>query len=111
MSKVRSERKPKAKPHARRRRLDRFVGPNDAAFLAEQIDAVATIMLALAERMEYFGGFNGLMVEHSREMAGASVIARTWAKEIRRPNPVVRGATESRTSPPRCSNSESGEVK
>ena len=89
MSKVRSERKPKAKPQVGRRRLDRFVGPNDAAFLAEQIDAVATIMLALAERMEYFGGFNGEMVKHSREMAGASVIARKWAKAIRRPNPKV----------------------
>lgn len=76
-----------ANQQARRRRLDRFVGPNDAEFLAEQIEAIATLMWALAERMEYFGGFNGLMVEHSREMAGASVIARTWAKEIRRPNP------------------------
>jgi hypothetical protein len=44
-------------------------------------------MWALAERMEYFGGFNGEMVKHSREMAGASVIARKWAKAIRRPNP------------------------
>ena len=86
MSKVRSERKPKAKPKAGRRRLDRFVGPNDAEFLAEQIEAIATLMWALAERMEYFGGFNCLMVEHSREMAGASVIARKWAKAIRRPN-------------------------
>ena len=94
MSKVRSERKPKAKPQVGRRRLDRFVGPNDAAFLAEQIDAVATIMWALAERMEYFGGFNGEMVKHSREMAGASVIARKWAKAIRRPNPVVSGPNQ-----------------
>jgi len=93
MSKVRSERKPKSKPEARRRRLDRFVGPNDAAFLAEQIDAVATLMWALAERMEYFAGFNSEMVKHSREMAGASVIARKWATAIRKPNPSHQGTT------------------
>jgi hypothetical protein len=94
MSKVRSERKPKAKPQARRRRLDRFVR-QDAGFLAEQIDAVATLMWALAERMEYFAGFNGEMVKHSREMAGASVIARKWATAIRKPNPTAdRRATE-----------------
>jgi len=59
----------------------------DADILAEQIDAVATLMWALAERMEYFAGFNGEMVKHSREMAGASVIARKWATAIRKPNP------------------------
>ena len=75
-----------SKPQARRRRLDRFVR-QDADFLAEQIDAVATLMWALAERMEYFAGFNGEMVKHSREMAGASVIARKWAVAIRKPNP------------------------
>lgn len=64
----------------------------DADFLAEQIDAVATLMWALAERMEYFGGFNGELVRHSREMAGASVIARKWAKEIRKPNPAENRA-------------------
>ena len=77
-----------SKPQARRRRLDRFVR-QDADFLAEQIDAVATLMWALAERMEYFAGFNGEMVKHSREMAGASVIARKWAVAIRKPNTEV----------------------
>ena len=73
---------------AGRRRLDRFVR-QDADFLAEQIDAVATLMWALAERMEYFTGFNGELVRHSREMAGASVIAKKWAVEIRKSNPTV----------------------
>lgn len=91
MSKVRSERKPKAKPQASRRRLDQFVR-QDADFIAEQIDAVATLMWALAERMEYFAGFNGEMVKHSREMAGASVIARKWATAIRKPNPTENRA-------------------
>jgi hypothetical protein len=47
-------------------------------------------MWALAERMEYFAGFNSEMVKHSREMAGASVIARKWATAIRKPNNAVR---------------------
>lgn len=83
---MKSERKTKDEPQASRRRLDRFVR-QDADFLAEQIDAVATLMWALAERMEYFAGLNGEMVKHSREMAGASVIARKWAAAIRKPNP------------------------
>ena len=76
----------KAEPQARRRRLDSVVR-RDADFLAEQIDAVATLMWALAERMEYFGGFNGEMVKHSREMAGASILAKGWASAIRKQNP------------------------
>ena len=80
----------KAKPQARRRRLDRFVR-QDADSLAEQIDAVATLMWALAERMEYFAGFNDEMFKHSREMAGASVNARKWAVAIRKPNTRLSG--------------------
>jgi hypothetical protein len=57
-------------------------------------------MWALAERMEYFAGFNSEMVKHSREMAGASVIARKWATAIRKPNPTghapARSAAEGR---------------
>ena len=55
----------------------------DAAFLADQIDAIATLMWALSERMEYYAGFNGKMNLHAREMAGASSIARTWSSAIR----------------------------
>jgi hypothetical protein len=56
----------------------------DMGFLADQVDAVATMMWALAERMEYYAGFNTELVSHSREMAGASTIARGWAKAIRK---------------------------
>ena len=65
---------------------------HDAAFLADQIDAVATLMWALAERMEYYAGFNGELNRHAREMAGASAIARGWAKAIRpMPNAALTG--------------------
>ncbi len=56
----------------------------DMCFLADQVDAVATTMWALAERMEYYAGFNAELVSHSREMAGASTIAKDWAKAIRK---------------------------
>lgn len=59
---------------------------DDADFLARQVDAVATIMWALAERMEYYGGLDAEMTRHAREMAGASVIAQGWAKAIRGKN-------------------------
>ena len=59
---------------------------HDANFLADQIDAVATLMWALAERMEYYAGFSGELNRHAREMAGASEIARGWAKAIRGEN-------------------------
>ena len=73
----------------KRKRARRKVPPlvrHDAHFLADQIDAVATLMWALAERMEYYAGFSGELNEHAREMAGASTIARGWAKAIRGPN-------------------------
>lgn len=53
-------------------------------WLAEQIDAVATMMLAVSERMEYYAGFKGELNMHAHEMAKASHIAKGWAKEIRK---------------------------
>ena len=93
--KHRSERRAKTSKLVVVRSLRQIVR-QDADFLAEQIDAVATLMWALAERMEYFAGFNGEMVKHSREMAGASVIARKWAAANRKPNPQISrdGGTE-----------------
>lgn len=58
--------------------------PNEATFLADQIDAVATLMWALSEQMEYYAGFSGELTTHAHEMAGASLIARGWARAIRR---------------------------
>ena len=72
----------------KRQRARRKATPlvQDATFLADQIDAVATLMWALAERMEYYAGFSGELNRHAREMAGASIIARGWAMAIRGTN-------------------------
>lgn len=75
---------------------------HDAMFLADQIDAVATLMWALAERMEYYAGFSGELNRHAREMAGASIIARGWAMAIRGTNSVQQGR-QSRTMSADCS--------
>lgn len=73
-----------------KRKLERRKVPplvrHDAEFLADQIDAVATLMEAMAERMEYYAGFRGELNQHALEMAGASAIARGWAYAIRNPN-------------------------
>lgn len=88
----------KTTPRRGKRTLPRIVR-HDADFLADQIDAVATLMWALAERMEYYAGFSGKMNKHAREMAGASAIARGWAKAIRpMPNTQAEGRA-SRTLP------------
>ena len=74
--------KPKTKKTIRKKPLTTFHKHN-LEFLAEQIDAVATIMWALAEHMESFTEFDGEIFKHSHEMAGASITARTWAEGIR----------------------------
>jgi hypothetical protein len=33
--------------------------------------------------MDYYGGFNGRMAEKSKELLGASKLARQWAKEMK----------------------------
>ena len=60
----------------------------DLQYVADELDTMATLMLGVAKRMEYLGGFNGEMCKHANELAGAATIARGWAKAIRakRPN-------------------------
>jgi uncharacterized protein Yka (UPF0111/DUF47 family) len=67
----------------RKRRKVTPVVRHDMSFLAKQIEDVATRMRALAERMEYYAGFNGELNKNAREMAGASMFVRELAKEIR----------------------------
>jgi hypothetical protein len=55
----------------KKKRITDALKQYDIGFLAEQIDAAATIMWALAERMEYYAGFSSLLNKRAREMAGA----------------------------------------
>ena len=57
---------------------------DEAARLADEIRAVATLMSGLAARMLYYGGLNERLRSHAGEMAGAAIIARGWAAAIRR---------------------------
>lgn len=74
--------------------LKRVVRPSvtDLQYVADELDAMATLMLGVAKRMKYIGGFNGEMSKHANELAGAATIARGWAKAIRakRPNAQVQ---------------------
>jgi hypothetical protein len=78
---------PKTKPRSSQQRV---VSPpvTDLQLVADELDAIATLMWGTAERMEYFGGFKGEMRQHAHELAGTATIARGWAKAIRarRPN-------------------------
>lgn len=51
--------------------------------VADELDAIATLMWGTAERMEYFGGFRGEMRQRAHELAGAATIARSWAMSMR----------------------------
>lgn len=52
--------------------------------LPDRLDWLAQQMRNVAAEMEYYGGFNAEIVEHSKELFGAANIARGWAKGIRR---------------------------
>jgi hypothetical protein len=58
-----------------------------AEHLAGWIDNVAALMHALSDQMKYYGknygGHNGRLVKHAREMAGAVRLMKGWAKVIR----------------------------
>ncbi len=58
--------------------------------IPDELEALATLMWSVAERMEYFGGFKGKMRTHAHQLAGAALIAREWAKEIRSETPRFR---------------------
>ena len=50
--------------------------------IARRLREVAAEMEQLGAAMDYYGGFNGRMACHGREMVGAAGIARDWAEEI-----------------------------
>lgn len=82
---------PKTHSTASRKRMVR-PPVTDLQYVADELDAMATLMWGVAERMEYFGGFKGEMRQHAHELARAATIARGWAKAIRakRPNAQVQ---------------------
>jgi hypothetical protein len=55
-----------------------------APVLPDRLDWLAQQMCNVASEMEYYGGFNTEIVEHSKELFGAANIALGWAKGIRR---------------------------
>jgi len=55
----------------------------DAELLAEQMEAAATIVWTVSEKMEYFAGFYPKTRDRPLRVAAMSVILRTWASEVR----------------------------
>jgi hypothetical protein len=56
---------------------------SDAEFLAEQMWALSTMMWTVAERMEYFAGFNPKLKQRAMHMAALSFSLRNWCSEVR----------------------------
>lgn len=54
----------------------------DAKELAKEIRVMAYIMSGVADRMAYFAGFNGQLLEHSKELKGAAAMAMSWSDGI-----------------------------
>lgn len=49
--------------------------------LENEILALSELMEEVGAKMDYFGGFNKIG-DHGREMIGAAMIAKGWAKGI-----------------------------
>jgi hypothetical protein len=74
----------KSKPKDPRKDAEyRAVHRMDAAYLAEQMAAVATMMWTVAERMEFFAGFNPKMRGRAVRLAEVAAVVRTWCSEVR----------------------------
>jgi hypothetical protein len=52
---------------------------DEAARLAGEIRAVATLASGLSARMMYYAGLDERLLAHARGMAGAAIIMRGWA--------------------------------
>jgi hypothetical protein len=74
----------KRKPEDPRKDAEyRAVHRMDAAYLAEQMWSVATMMWTVAERMEYFAGFNPKMRGRALRLAEVAAVMMTWCSEVR----------------------------
>jgi hypothetical protein len=63
----------------------------DADFLAEQMWALSTMMWTVAERMEYFAGFNPKMRGRAFRLAGVASVLKTWCSEVREQTTTKKG--------------------
>jgi hypothetical protein len=57
---------------------------SDAVFLAEQMWALSIMMWAVAERMEYFAGFDPKLRSRALRLAEVAAVIRTWCSEVRK---------------------------
>jgi len=55
----------------------------DAEFLADQMEAVATMMWATAEQMAYFAGFSVVNLDKAHRLASVSAVLELWSEEVR----------------------------
>jgi hypothetical protein len=57
---------------------------SDYDFLAEQMWALSTMMWTVAERMEYFAGFNPKLKARALRVAALAALLRTWSSDVRK---------------------------
>lgn len=50
--------------------------------IAKKLKKLSETMIELGTAMDYYGGFDGQMVQHGRELVGAGLIAKSWAEDI-----------------------------
>jgi hypothetical protein len=50
--------------------------------IVARLRALSGEMITLGTAMDYFGGFDGRMVQHGRELVGAGLVAHEWAEDI-----------------------------
>lgn len=50
--------------------------------LSKEIRIMAHVMSDVADRMAYYAGFDGQMLQHSRELKGAAAMALSWSEGI-----------------------------
>ena len=56
--------------------------PESPKEIAKQLRWLSEHMIDIGTSMEYYGGFDGLMAAHGKEMVGAGAVAVMWADEI-----------------------------
>jgi len=57
--------------------------PHTIELLYRRLEMMAKEMKAVSELMRFVGGFNERMIQHAKELEGASNIAREWINEIK----------------------------